>query len=128
MTATTEPVVLVADLFPGQIIDTRTGLRPEGVPGGTVKLHIIVSTTEIAVAWQVGQEIGTWTVAVTDEETAEVDHRGGLIGPWMVQRAGGCSCGALLKRWNPYAGRTITQVARVNPKSTYGLPHAYKKS
>jgi hypothetical protein len=127
MTATTEPVVLIADLFPGQITD-ETGQRPEGIPGGSVKLHIILSTKEIAVGWQVGQEIGTWFAAVTEEQTAEADQRGGQVGPYLIQRAGGCSCGALLKRWNPYKDQVITQSARVNPKSTYGLPHAYKKT
>lgn len=125
--ASTEPITLIADLFPGSIIDIRTGERPEGVPGGNVKLHIIVSSLEIAVGWQVGQEIGTWFVSVTEEETAQVDHRGGQIGPYTVQRAGGCSCGTLLKRWNPYEGRPMMQVARVNPNSTYGLPHTYKR-
>jgi hypothetical protein len=120
------PITLIADLFPGSIIDNRTGEIPEGIPRG-VKLHIIVSTEEIAVGWQVGTEIGTWFAGATDEDTAEVDHRGGTIGHYTVQRAGGCSCGALLKKWNPYASRPMTQLARINPRSTYGLPHAYKR-
>jgi hypothetical protein len=124
VTATTEPIVLLADLFPGAIIDTETGERPEGVPRN-VKLHIILSTKQIAVGWQVGQEIGTWFADVTEEQTAEVDHRGGTIGQYAVQRAGGCSCGALLKKWNPYADRPMMQAARTNPKSSYGLPQAY---
>jgi hypothetical protein len=122
--APTEPVVLIADLFPGAIIDTRTGGRPEGVPRN-VKLHIIVSTRQIVVGWQVGTEIGTWFADVTEEQTAEADHRGGQIGDYQVQRAGGCSCGALLKKWNPYAGQPMTQIARPSRASTYGLPQVY---
>lgn len=125
MTAMTEPVALIADLFPGAIYD-ESGQRPEGVPG-MVKLHIIVSTRQIAVGWQVGQEIGTWFADVSEEQTAEADHRGGQIGPYLVQRAGGCSCGALLKRWNPYAGQVITQVARAPRASSYGLPQSYAR-
>lgn len=119
---TTEPVVLIADLFPGAITDTRTGQRPEGVPGG-VKLHIILSTRQIAVGWQVGQQVGTWFADVAEEDTDQADHRGGQVGPYLIQRAGGCSCGALLKRWNPYSGQAMTQVAR----STYGLPQVYTR-
>lgn len=124
--ATTEPIALIADLFPGSIIDNETGERPEGVPRN-LKLHIIVSTREIAVGWQVGAEIGTWFATVTEEETANVDHRGGVIGRYTVQRAGGCSCGALLKKWNPYAGRAMTQVARAPRDSNYGLPQSYSR-
>jgi hypothetical protein len=125
--ATAEPIALLADLFPGSIIDNRTGQRPEGVPGGNVKLHIILSTREIAVGWQVGQEIGTWFAEATEEDTAAVDHRGGTIGHYTVQRAGGCSCGALLKKWNPYAGRPMTQVARAPRDSSFGLPQSYSR-
>lgn len=124
--ASTGPITLIADLFPGAIIDTRTGHRPEGVPRNA-KLHIIVSSKQIAIGWQIGQEIGTWFTDVTEEQTAETDHRGGQIGDYQVQRAGGCSCGALLKRWNPYAGQTLLQAARMNPKSTYGLPQVYSR-
>lgn len=123
----TAPVTLIADLFPGAITDIRTGERPEGVPRG-VKLHIILSTRQIAVGWQVGSEVGTWFADVTEEETAAADHRGGTVGAYEIKRAGGCSCGALLKRWNPYAGRQLTQVARASrPDSTYGLPHVYQR-
>lgn len=126
MTATTEPIALIADLFPGAIIDTRTGERPEGVPRN-VKLHIILSTRQIAVGWQIGTQVGTWFADVTEEDTAEADQRGGQIGPYTVQRAGGCSCGALLKKWNPYAGQPMMQVARASRASGYGLPQAYSR-
>jgi hypothetical protein len=122
--APTEPIVLIADLFPGSIIDNATGERPEGVPRN-VKLHIILSTRQIAVGWQVGQEIGTWFADLTEEQTAGADHRGGTVGPYTVQRAGGCSCGALLKKWNPYASQPMTQMARPSRDSTYGLPQVY---
>lgn len=122
--APTEPIVLIADLFPGSVIDTRTGERAEGIPRN-VKLHVILSTRQIAVGWQVGQEIGSVFFDVTEEETATADHRGGQIGPYTVQRAGGCSCGALLKRWNPYAGQPMAQVARAPRDSSFGLPQSY---
>jgi hypothetical protein len=122
----TEPIGLLADLFPGAITDTRTGQRPEGVPRN-VKLHIILSTRQIAVGWQVGQTIGTWFADVTEEQTAAVNHRGGTIGDYEVQRAGGCSCGALLKKWNPYAGQPMTQVARAPRESSFGLPQSYAR-
>jgi predicted RecA/RadA family phage recombinase len=122
----TAPVVLIADLFPGAITDIRTGQRPEGVPRG-VKLHIILSTRQIAVGWQVGSAVGTWFADTTEEDTAEADHRGGTVGNYVIQRAGGCSCGALLKRWNPYAGRQLTQLARQRPNDTYGLPQVYRR-
>lgn len=126
------PVVLIADLFPGAVTLTATGQRPEGIPP-RAKLHVIVSTRQIAVAWEAGNvngvaQIGTWFADVTEEETAQADHHGGVIGQFTVARAGGCSCGKALKRWNPYAGQPTTQVVRQTTSATYGLPQKYSRS
>lgn len=128
----TEPVVLIADLFPGVVLDTLTGQRIEGVPRGA-KLHVIVSTTVIAIGWEAGtvdgvRRIGSLMVDIAEFDTDNLDHRGGTVGPYTVQRAGGCSCGTSLKRWNPWAGQPLTQLARPARDSTYGLPQRYNRS
>jgi hypothetical protein len=129
--AITEPITLIADLYPGSIIDQRTGAVPEGVPP-RAKLRVIVATTEIKVAWEApGGAVESLTIATTEEETAEADHNGGLVGPYLIRRAGGCSCGKHLKRWNPYQGVPMTQSIRTTPSSvtaSYGLPQKYTRS
>lgn len=132
MTETATPVVLIADLFPGSVIDTRTGHRAEGVPRN-VKLHVIVSTTQIAVGWDAGvidgvPSINSIFIDISGYDTAELDHRGGTVGPYVVQRSGGCACGAGLKRWNPWRNQPMTQLARPVRSSTYGLAQVYRRS
>lgn len=129
----TEPssVILIADLYPGSIIDTRTGAVPEGVPPRT-KLRVILATTEIRVAWEApGGGVGSVTIQVTEEETATADHNGGDVGHYVIRRAGGCSCGKNLKRWNPYQGVPTRQLVRTDPSrvtASYGLPQRYTRS
>lgn len=127
----TEPVVLIADLFPGAVTITETGKRPEGVPT-SAKLHVVVSTTEIAIGWDLGSYDGTVKIGevrldISDYDTSGLDHTGGAVGPYTIQRAGGCSCGKGLKRWNPYAGQPVTQLLRAD-KPAYGLPQRYTRS
>jgi hypothetical protein len=126
----TAAVTLIADLYPAAITDTRTGTRPEGVPVRT-KLRVILATTEITVAWAApGGGVESITIPVTEEQTAAADHNGGDVGPYRFQRAGGCSCDKLLKRWNPYSGAQINQVIRTTPSSvteSYGLPQRYTR-
>lgn len=130
MTAPTA-IALIADLYPGSIIDQRTGTVPEGVPPKT-KLRVILATTEIKVAWAApGGGVGYLTIPITEADTAEADHNGGLVGDYLIQRAGGCSCGKDLKRWNPYQGVPMTQVVRTTASSVtanYGLPQKYTRS
>jgi hypothetical protein len=126
-----EPVVLIADLFPGVVLDTATGERVEGIPRGA-KLHVIVSTTQIAIGWDAGtvngeRKIGSLMLDISEMDTDDLNHQGGIVGPYDVKRAGGCSCGAQLKRWNPWAGQPLTQLARPAKTSTYGLPQVYKR-
>jgi hypothetical protein len=127
----TASITLIADLYPGSIIDTRTGVVPEGVPA-RAKLRVIVATTEIKVAWEApGGGVEHTTIPITEAETAEADHNGGEVGPYLIRRAGGCSCGKHLKRWNPYQGMATNQVVRTSPSSvtaSYGLPQRYKRS
>jgi len=132
MTATAEPVVLIADLFPGVVLDRETGQRVDGVPKGA-KLHVIVSTTEIAIGWDAGTidgvaTVGTLFLSLEGMDIDNLSHNGGPVGPYEVKRAGGCSCGTTLKRWNPYAGRPMTQLARAPRESSYGLPQRYSRS
>jgi hypothetical protein len=127
-----EPIVLIADLFPGSIQVTELGTRPIGIPP-RAKLHIILSTKRVAVAWDSGTiegvpQIGTWSAELTEEQTANADHMGGVVGPYTIARAGGCSCGKALKRWNPYAGQATTQVIRHTTSASYGLPQRYSRS
>jgi hypothetical protein len=127
---TIEPVVLIADLFPGVVL--VDGQRAEGIPKGA-KLHVIVSTTQIAVGWEAGtvdgvRQIGSVFYDISGYDTADLSHQGGIVGPYTVQRAGGCSCGATLKRWNPWAGQPMTQLARPPRSSTYGLPQHYTRT
>lgn len=127
-----EPVVLIADLFPGVVLDAGTNQRIEGVPR-SAKLHVIVSTTQIAIGWEAGtvngvRQIGSLMLDISGYDTADLDHQGGRVGPYEVKRAGGCSCGATLKRWNPWAGQPMTQLARPARDSTYGLPQRYTRA
>lgn len=127
----TEPVVLIADLFPGVVLDTETGQRVKDVPKGA-KLHVIVSTKQIAIGWDAGTQNGVPTVGTLflDIDGMDIDnlsHAGGQVGPYTIQRAGGCSCGTTLKRWNPYAGQPMTQLARPPRSSSYGLPQRYTR-
>jgi hypothetical protein len=92
-----EPVVLIADLFPGVVLDTATGERVEGIPRGA-KLHVIVSTTQIAIGWDAGtvngeRKIGSLMLDISEMDTDDLNHQGGIVGPYDVKRAGGCSCG-----------------------------------
>jgi hypothetical protein len=128
---TAEPVVLIADLFPGVVLDARTHQLVEGIPART-KLHVIVSTTEIWIGWEAGTyngtaKIGTFSIGIADLDQADLDHTGGQVGDYLIQRAGGCSCGKALKRWNPYQGRPMTQKAVPARSSTYGLPQSYRR-
>lgn len=123
-------ITLIADLYPAAITDTRTGQRPEGVPQrGTTKLRVLIATTELRVAWAApGGAVGSITIPVTEEDTAAADHNGGVVGPYEIRRAGGCSCDKMLKRWNPYQGQSIQQVVRSTPSrftEDYGLPQRY---
>jgi hypothetical protein len=127
-----EPVVLIADLFPGTVLDVRTGTLVEGAPPRT-KLHVIVSTTTIAIGWEAGtvnsvRQIGSLMLDISGYDTDDLSHNGGPVGPYEIKRAGGCSCGTTLKRWNPWAGRPMTQLARAPRSSTYGLPQRYTRS
>jgi hypothetical protein len=125
----TAAVTLIADLYPGAIRDNRTGTVPEGVPA-RAKLRVILATTEIRVAWEApGGGVESISIPVTEEETAAADHNGGDVGPYTIQRAGGCSCGKNLKRWNPYRDVRIEQVVRASSRITenYGLPQRYKR-
>lgn len=127
-----EPIVLVADLFPGVVLSAETNQRIDGVPKGA-KLHVIVSTKEIAIGWDAGTINGVATVGelrvdISDYSIEELDHSGGRVGPYLIKRAGGCSCGTTLKRWNPYAGQPLTQLARPAKNSTYGLPQRYTRT
>jgi hypothetical protein len=123
-------VTLIADLYPGDCRDAE-GNRPEGVPA-TAKLHVILTTTQIAIGWEAGaygsngSSISSVFIDVTEEETATATYNGGQVGPWTIARAGGCSCGKTLKRWNPYAGQAINQAARTTTArpDSYGLPTA----
>jgi hypothetical protein len=121
----TAPAQLIADLFPGDVRGPD-GKRPEGVPVNA-KLHVFVTTTQILIGWESGafgtnqSQIASRTIEVTEEDTATADHNGGQVGEWTVARAGGCSCGKALKRWNPFAATGAVQVARVRPNG-YGLP------
>lgn len=126
-------VTLVADIYPASIIDSRTGDRPEGVPAkGNVKLRVIIATTELTVAWAAGTgEVGYVRIPVTEEETAAADHNGGDVGPYVIKRAGGCSCDKMLKRWNPYQGVAMAQAIRTTPSrmtESYGLPQRYSRT
>lgn len=126
-----EPVVLIADLFPGVVLDTTTGERIEGIPRKGTKLHVIVSTTTIAIGWDAGTvngvgRVGSLMVDITGMDIADLDHNGGTVGPYQIKRAGGCSCGTTLKRWNPWAGKPLSQLARPARSSSYGLPQRYK--
>jgi len=120
-------VTLIADLYPGDIRVTETGKRPDGVPA-TAKLHVILASTQIAIGWEAGaygsngSAIESVFIDVTEEETANATYNGGVVGPYTIQRAGGCSCGKTLKRWNPYAGQAVMQAARPERTATYGLP------
>lgn len=127
-----EAVVLIADLFPGVVLDADTRQRVEGLPR-SAKLHVLVSTTQIAVGWEAGtvngvRQIGTLMLDISGYDIDGLDHQGGVVGPYLVQRAGGCSCGAALKRWNPWAGQPMTQLARPARNSSYGLPQRYTRS
>jgi hypothetical protein len=127
-----DPVVLIADLFPGVVLDTETNARIDGVPKGA-KLHVIVSTKEIAIGWDAGTVNGVATVNelrvdISEFDIEQLDHSGGTVGPYTIKRAGGCSCGAALKRWNPYAGQPLTQLARPARDSSYGLPQRYART
>jgi len=125
-------VTLIADLYPGDVRDAE-GNRPEGVPPNA-KLHVILATTQIAIGWEAGaygsngSTIASVFIDVTEEETATATYNGGQVGPWTIARAGGCSCGKTLKRWNPYAGQAISQVAREPRAATYGLPSSQNYS
>jgi hypothetical protein len=128
----TEPVTLIADLFPGTVLDAETGQRIAGIPGKGTKLHVIVSTTTIAIGWDAGTvngvaQVGSLLVDISGYSTDDLDHNGGIVGPYEVKRAGGCSCGTTLKRWNPWAGQPMTQLARPARSSSYGLPQVYKR-
>jgi hypothetical protein len=124
-------IALIADLYPGSIIDQRTGTVPEGVPAKS-KLRVILATTEIKVAWAApGGGVEYVTIPTTEEATAEADHNGGQVGTYLIRRAGGCSCGKDLKRWNPYQDVPMTQVVRTSPSTvteSYGLPQRYTRS
>lgn len=129
----TEPVTLIADLFPGVVLDTGTGERIEGIPRKGTKLHVIVSTTTIAIGWDAGTvngvaQIGSLMVDISGYDTDDLSHNGGIVGPYEIRRAGGCSCGTTLKRWNPWAGQPMTQLARPARNSSYGLPQRYTRS
>jgi hypothetical protein len=130
---TADPVVLIADLFPGTVLSTETGERAGGLPGKGTKLHVIVSTTTIAVGWEAGvvegvRQIGSVMLDISGMDISGLDHNGGIVGPYEVKRAGGCSCGTTLKRWNPWTGRQLVQLARPARPSTYGLPQRYTRS
>lgn len=131
--AQTGTIVLIADLFPGVVQATETGKRPEGVPR-SAKLHVMLTSQQIAIAWELGTygggpQVGELFIDVTEEETAEATHNGGVVGPYTIQRAGGCSCGRALKRWNPYAGQSVTQLVRATSFSRQsGLPQRYTRT
>lgn len=127
----TETVVLIADLFPGVVLDAATGQRVAGAPK-TAKLHVIVSTTTIAIGWDAGTvngvaQVGSLMLDISGYSTDDLDHSGGIVGPYEIKRAGGCSCGTTLKRWNPWAGQPMSQLARPARNSSYGLPQVYKR-
>lgn len=123
-----ETITLIADLFPGSIVLTETGKRPDGVPT-SAKLKVVVSTREIAIGWELGSfdgvaKIGELRLDISGYDTSGLDHNGGIVGPYRIERAGGCSCGKGLKRWNPYAGQPITQLLRASQR---GLPQTYTR-
>jgi len=123
-------VTLIADLFPGSVVLTETGKRPEGVPT-SAKLKVVVATHEIAIGWELGSfdggpKIGELRIDITGEDISRLDHNGGVVGPYTIARAGGCSCGKGLKRWNPYAGQPTTQLVRATSGRT-GLPQVYTR-
>lgn len=127
-----ETVVLIADLFPGTVNLTETGKRPDGVPP-SAKLHVVVTTTEIAIGWDLGSydgsvQIGDVRLDISEFDTAGLTHNGGVVGPYTIQRAGGCACGKGLKRWNPYAGQPTTQLVRGSDRPAYGLPQRYTRA
>lgn len=127
------PVVLIADLFPGSVLVTEIGKRPDGVPA-SAKLHVVVTTTQIAIAWELGSygggpQVGELFLDVSEFDNSDLSHNGGVVGPYTVARAGGCSCGRALKRWNPYAGQQVTQLVRASSgQSSYGIPQKYTRS
>lgn len=125
-----ETITLIADLFPGSVVLTETGKRPEGVPT-SAKLKVVVATHEIAIGWELGSfdgiaRIGELRLDISAEDTSGLDHNGGIVGLYRVERAGGCSCGKGLKRWNPYAGQQVTQLVRAGSSRT-GLPQQYTR-
>jgi len=124
-----EPVTLIADLFPGSVVVTETGARPDGVPK-SAKLKVVVATHEIAIGWEMGiidgvARIGEQRIDITGYDISGLDHNGGVVGPYTIARAGGCSCGKGLKRWNPYAGQQVTQLLVARPRT--GLPQTYTR-
>jgi hypothetical protein len=89
----TEPVTLIADLFPGTVLDAETGQRIAGIPGKGTKLHVIVSTTTIAIGWDAGTvngvaQVGSLLVDISGMDTTDLDHNGGVVGPYEIKRAG----------------------------------------
>ena len=106
-------VTIYTDLYPGVIEPV-----PEGVPSGR-KLRVLVTDRAVTCAWLEGREglepiIGRIDVPLPVDQLAAATYMGGQIGPYLISRGEGCSCGAAgLKNWNPYPGVMLVQANRV---------------
>jgi hypothetical protein len=106
-------VKVITDLFPANVQP-----RPPGVPVRG-RIRAIVTEGDLFVAWAdptQPQGVAHTQVPVPRMSPA-VNHNGGEVGPYMVTRASGCSCGSQkLRAWDP---RTLLHQQQPAPVTTY---------
>ncbi|MGV1079731.1 MAG: hypothetical protein ACOYD1_07745 [Candidatus Nanopelagicales bacterium] len=105
-------VTIYMDLYPG-VVDPL----PPGVPNGR-KLRVLITDRALTCAWLEGRAglepiIARVDVPLPAEDLNGASPMGGVIGPYTVSRADGCSCGAAgLKNWHPFPGVVLIQANR----------------
>ncbi len=132
-----EVVTLIGDLWPGNV--TMVGfdgdpITPPELPQNTqaILFRILITNHGLVVAYQFSGEIRTVELPVPEEQTLEVTHRGGVVGPYTVGDRVDCRCKARMLSTlelshvfpgNPVVTESRSAKALVDAKkdSSYGL-------
>lgn len=121
-----DQVALIADIFPSMVSP-----KPANWPVGA-KIRTIISARCLTMAWQSGGAIQRIDLPMTEEQTAEATFRGGPVGEYVVDRAGGCRCGSrMVLGWDAFPGVIWVQDPRMDkliPNRSGLVPPRYSRA
>lgn len=121
-----DQVPLIADIFPSSVSP-----KPANWPMGT-KVRTLISARCLTMAWQTGGAVERLDIPMTEDQTSAATFRGGPVGGYEVERAGGCRCGSkMVLGWDPFPGIIWIQdprMERVVPNRSGLIPPRYSRT